>query len=69
MPVARIDQGFVQPDAIRLHEPSRSREAVEFATLKWLDWFKNRKLLESISRRPPAEVEAEHHQSESTIAA
>ena len=36
----------------------RSLEAVEFATLEWVDWFNNRRLLESIGNIPPAEAEA-----------
>ena len=36
----------------------RSFEAVEFATLEWVDWFNNRRLLESIGNMPPAEAEA-----------
>ena len=30
----------------------RSFEAVEFATLEWVDWFNNRRLLESIGFIP-----------------
>jgi len=36
--------------------PWRSFEAVEFATLEWVDWFNNRRLLEPIGNIPPAEV-------------
>ena len=32
-----------------------SIEAVEFATLEWMDWFNNRRLLEPIENIPPAE--------------
>jgi putative transposase len=34
-------------------------EAVEFATLEWVDWFNNRRLLSSIGNVPPAEAEAD----------
>jgi putative transposase len=33
-------------------------EAVEFATLEWVDWFNNRRLFEPIGNIPPAEAEA-----------
>ena len=33
-------------------------EAVEFATLEWVDWFNHRRLLEPIGNVPPAEAEA-----------
>lgn len=38
--------------------PWRSFEAVEYATLEWVDWSNNRRLLESIGNIPPAEAEA-----------
>jgi transposase InsO family protein len=34
---------------------------VEYATLEWVDWFNNRRLLESIGHVPPAEYEREYH--------
>lgn len=37
--------------------PWRSFEAVEFATLTWVDWFNKRRLLEPIGNIPPAEAE------------
>ena len=36
-------------------------EAVEFATLEWVDWFNNRRLLEPIGNIPPAEAEAKYY--------
>ncbi len=41
--------------------PWRSFEAVEFATLDWVDWFNKRRLLEPIGNIPPAEVEARYY--------
>ena len=35
-----------------------TREAVELATLTWVDWFNHRRLLSSIGNIPPAEAEA-----------
>ncbi len=32
--------------------PWRSFEAVEYATLEWIDWFNNRRLLEPDRKRP-----------------
>jgi transposase InsO family protein len=34
-----------------------SLEAVEFATLEWVDCFNNRRLLEPIGNMPPADAE------------
>ena len=36
-------------------------EAVEFATLEWVDWFNNRRLLEPIGNIPPAEAEQRYY--------
>jgi putative transposase len=35
--------------------------AVEYATLEWVDWFNNHRLLEPIRNIPPAEAEARHY--------
>ncbi len=40
----------------------QNREAVELATLEWVDWFNNRRLLEPIGSMPPAEAEAIYYQ-------
>jgi hypothetical protein len=34
---------------------------VEFATLEWVDWFNNRRLLEPIGYIPPAEFEMAYY--------
>lgn len=41
--------------------PWRSYEAVEYATLEWVDWFNNRRLLKPIGNIPPAEAEQRHY--------
>jgi len=41
--------------------PWRSFEAVEFATLEWVDWFNNHRLLEPIGNIPPAEAEQRYY--------
>lgn len=48
--------------------PWKNREAVELATLEWVDWFNNRRLLGPIGFVPPAEYEAAHHQQEANPA-
>ncbi len=51
--------------------PWQSLDAVEYATLEWVDWYNNRRLLEPIGNVPPAEAEAAHYASleETAIAA
>jgi hypothetical protein len=50
--------GLFKTEVVRRQGPWRSPEAVEFATLDWVDWFNHRRLLEPIGFVPPAEAEA-----------
>ena len=52
--------GLFKTEVIRHKGPWRSLQAVEFATLEWVDWFNNRRLLEPIGNIPPAEAEARY---------
>jgi transposase InsO family protein len=54
--------GLFKTEVIRPRGPWRSLEAVEFATLEWVDWFNNRRLLEPIGHIPPAEAEAAYYE-------
>ncbi len=49
--------GLYKTEVIRRRGPWRNLEAVEFATLEWVDWFNHRRLLEGIGYVPPAELE------------
>jgi len=49
--------GLYKAELIRRRGPWRSVEPVEFATLEWVDWFNNRRLLEPIGDMPPVEFE------------
>ena len=54
--------GLFKTEVIRRRGPWRSLEAVEFATLEWVDWFNHRRLLEPIGYVPPAEYEARYYE-------
>ena len=54
--------GLFKMEVMRRQGPWRSLEAVEFATLAWVDWFNHRRLLEPIGYIPPAEFEARYYQ-------
>ena len=56
--LAETINGLYKAEVIHRRGPWRSFEAVEFATLTWVDWFNNRRLLEPIGNIPPAEAEA-----------
>jgi putative transposase len=49
--------GLYKTEVIRPRGPWRTLEAVEYATLEWVDWFNNRRLLGPIGDIPPAEFE------------
>jgi len=54
--------GLFKAEVIRRKGPWRTLEAVEFATLTWVDWFNHRRLLEPIGYVPPAEYEARYYE-------
>lgn len=65
----RLAEAGVEPsvgsvgDSEVIHRRSwQNREAVELATLEWVDWFNHRRLLEPIGNMPPAEAEAIYYQ-------
>jgi transposase InsO family protein len=53
--------GLFKTEVIQRKGPWRHLEAVEFATLTWVDWFNTRRLLEPIGYVPPAEYEAQYY--------
>jgi transposase InsO family protein len=61
--LAETINGLYKAEVIHRRGPWRSFEAVEFATLEWVDWFNNRRLLEPIGNVPPAEAEAAYYAS------
>ena len=59
--LAETINGLYKAEVIHRRGPWRSFEAVEYATLEWVDWFNNRRLLEPIGNIPPAEAEARYY--------
>lgn len=53
--------GLFKTEVIHARGPWRSLDAVEYATLEWVDWFNNRRLLEAIGYVPPAEFEQHYY--------
>lgn len=66
--LAETINGLFKTEVIRRRGPWRNMEAVEFATLEWVDWFNNRRLLEPIGNIPPAEAEARYYAAQQEIA-
>jgi putative transposase len=69
--LAETINGLYKAEVIHRRGPWRSFETVEFATLTWVDWFNNRRLLQPIGNIPPAEAEARYYAmiNEQTLAA
>ncbi len=69
-PMAESINALYTAEIIYKDGPWRSIEKVEHATLAWVDWFNNRRILEPIGDVPPAEYELMYHQqTESSKAA
>ncbi len=60
--------GLYKTEVIKRRGPWRHLEAVEFATLEWVDWFNNRRLLEPIGHVPPVEYEQQYYRVHETPA-
>lgn len=58
---AESTNGLFKTELIRRRGPWRGLEDVELATLEWVDWFNNRRLLEPIGNIPPAEAEKRYY--------
>ena len=69
--LAETINGLYKTEVIRRRGPWRHIDAVEYATLEWVDWFNHRRLLEPIGDMPPAELEQAYYRQleESAMAA
>ena len=56
--------GLYKTEVIRRQGPWRHVEAVEFATLAWVDWFNTRRLLAPIGYVPPTEFEDAYYREQ-----
>ncbi|XWN34452.1 MAG: IS3 family transposase [Devosia sp.] len=59
--LAETINGLFKAGVVHRRGPWRSFEAIEYATLEWVDWFNNRRILEPIGSIPPAEAEANYY--------
>jgi transposase InsO family protein len=60
--------GLYKTEVIRRQGPWRHVEAVEFATLAWVDWFNTRRLLAPLGHVPPIEYERAYYERHATPA-
>ncbi len=66
--LAETINGLFKAEVIHRRGPWRNFEAVEYATLEWVDWFNNRRLLAPIGNIPPAEAEANYYAANAPFA-
>jgi transposase InsO family protein len=65
--LAETINGLYKTEVIRKKGPWKGLDEVEYATLEWVDWFNNRRLLEPIGYIPPAEFEEMFYREHSLI--
>lgn len=59
--MAETINGSTKAEVIHRRGTWRGFEAVEYATLEWVDWFNHRRLLVPISNIPPADAEEQYY--------
>ena len=59
--------GLFKTEVIQQRRPWGKLDAVEWATLGWVDWYNNRRVYESIGNIPPAEFEAAYHRNQKSL--
>ena len=60
-PQVEAINGLYKAEVIHRLGPWKNMESVEWQTLKWVDWYNNRRLLEPIGNIPPAEAEEKYY--------
>jgi len=65
--MAETINGLFKTEVIYRRGPWRGLDAVEYATLEWVDWFNNRRLLEPIGNIPPAEFEKAYYTGQEVL--
>ena len=60
--LAETINGLYKTEVIRKRGPWKTVDDVEYATLEWVDWFNNRRLLEPIRNIPPVEFEKQYYE-------
>lgn len=58
--MAESVNGLYKTELVRKQGPWRGLEDIEFATLKWVDWYNHQRLFSALGYIPPAEYEATH---------
>ena len=65
--LAETVNGLYKKEVIRSRASWRTIDEVEMGTLKWVDWFNHRRLLEPIGNILPAEAEKAFDENLNTL--
>ncbi len=65
--LAETINGLFKAEVIHRLGPWKTADAVEWETLKWVDWFNNRRLLEPVGNIPPAEAEMKFYEQQEEL--
>ena len=66
--LAETINGLYKAEVIHRRGPWKGLSEVEYATLEWVDWFNNVRLLEPIGYVPPAEFEKAYYDQSDSLA-
>jgi transposase InsO family protein len=67
--LAETINGLYKAELIHRRAPWKTKESVELATLEWVSWFNNHRLMEPLGYIPPAEAEANYYKQRDSQAA
>lgn len=59
--MAETINGLFKTEVIRRNGPRKNVDAVEYATLEWVNWFNNQRLLSSIEYISLAQYETDYY--------
>jgi putative transposase len=62
--LAETINGLYKAEVIHRRSSWKTPQEVEFATLRWVDWFNHYRLLEPIGNIPPAEAEERYYRQQ-----
>lgn len=65
--LAETINGLYKTEVIRHQGPWKGIDAVEYATLEWVDWFNNRPLYGPLGHVSPMEYEAAYYAQQSPV--
>ncbi|MDO5625059.1 MAG: IS3 family transposase, partial [Pseudomonadota bacterium] len=61
--LAETINGLYKAEVIHRRGPWKTKEAVELATLEWVAWFNNHRLMAALDYVPPAEFETNYYRN------